>query len=304
MLAVLTVYSGQDGPLTQVTRVMSSLATVGESASRASALVLDRGTDIVASASSRGLAVSSSTMDAATAAWSGIDLLELVIDKSYGRIVADDGEVIALWLADESGSSTTKCRIPEVTTLWQLQARAISISMPVLEVAREQLVPSGTFWSAWSRATLLPSGHIALEFSFSNALFRPRWANPLWEVFELNVSAEALQISNILQRVISNVPGTNISWGELSPAAIAALGIPGASHFRWRRWSRVGHLIWIGIIDELGSLRGVGVLVFDRHALIGMLSIKCRLAVKRCIASVFLTFRGYLDGFGLVNLTD
>ena len=64
LLATGVVFTGHEGPLHQVSRVLSSAALVSESAGRAASLVLDRGADFTALATSAVLAVTTTSLGA------------------------------------------------------------------------------------------------------------------------------------------------------------------------------------------------------------------------------------------------
>jgi hypothetical protein len=135
-MAIMALWSGQDGLVSQVTRMMSSR---GKSAGRAAALVLDMGADFTASASSAVLAVSSSTFSVAETAWHSIDLLDLSVTRTTGRVTTDDGSIIAKWGNSPLGRATARCHEQEALELWHNSATFIGISTPAPQMLASKI---------------------------------------------------------------------------------------------------------------------------------------------------------------------
>ena len=300
VLALLAAYSGHDGPVAQITRVMSSLATVGESASRASAQILDRSADIVAGASSAVMAVSTTTMDAAAAAWSGIDLMDMKMDNFFGRVMAENGDIIAKWTDASFGRSTTKCDIAPVIVFWQGMARTVSFQMPAAEASLEHTEVHGLYWKATGRAFIAFSGHISLEFTFNTATFQPRWANPVWELMEVNISSEAQQITDIIRAYTNRVQGHNVSWGPLPFDVIGDMTLNEQLTVRLCRWGRTIRIVANLLGAEICSLRVIGLLL----ALLAVDSSQSFRNVKSLIEllrTLGLHFRAAFDGYTVIT---
>ena len=260
-LAFAAIWSGQEGPLSQVTRLMSSVANVGESASRAASAILDTGADFTSSASSAMLAISGTTYDAASAAWSGIDLLDLRCSKTIGRITADDGNLLAAWLNSSTGLAATKCAHASARELWSSLATSIGVAMPQAQASTEKLTSSGHFWQASGKAVLLASGYTALEFSCVEVTFVPQWANPVWAAFELNVTSEYQQIANYVDTFIQAAPAANLSWGPLSDESLATMSLPVRMTAKLKYVSRAVYLVFRCFLAELSSLWGGGIVL-------------------------------------------
>ena len=59
---------------------------------------------------------------------------------------------------------------------------------------------------------LLPSGFIAFEFRFAGVSFEARWANPVWEVFNLSTDSQNEQITSLVEAFVRSIPAKNVSW--------------------------------------------------------------------------------------------
>ena len=259
LMALMAVYSGQEGPLAQVTRLMSAAAQVGESAGRAASLVLDRGADFTAGATTAVLTISSTTSSAAEAAWHGIDLADMSCAKTAGRVLADDGLLLADWFNSSAGRVTTKAAQQEALDLWIAQVSSVGLSMPVLESFTEFLQPDGSYWKAEGRTRLLTSGLVACEFLFVKVSFRPVWANPLWDALNLNLSTEVTQISSSVRTFAETVNAVNVTWGRLDDGDTMPANFTKMMFAKVKRWLRAFSGALRLLILEVCSLRGFGI---------------------------------------------
>ena len=97
------------------------------------------------------------------------------------------------------------------------------------------------------------SGYFTLEFRHTTASFRPVWANPVWSILELNVSAESQQILETLRGLLqahflTTSPGVMV---EIEYDCLQA-----QLRIMFRKW----YLSSKAILQEFFALRGVDLL--------------------------------------------
>ena len=188
LLAVLAFWSGDEGPLTQVTSMLRSMANVTRAAGGAAVLLLETGTALTASANSAMVSVASSSLGAAQLAWHGVDVLDVRFNTS--------------WLLEGSAGRTTGAQ-QDTLDSWSAQAASVSLGVPALSSRKERFDAAGRYHVADAAISWELSGHIVLKYLITETSFRTQWANPVWELLEWNCSAEASQISNTIKGTLA-----------------------------------------------------------------------------------------------------
>lgn len=199
-LIVAILWSGHEGPIAQLTDMLRTVATVTRSAGGAAVLLFESSSGISIRASSAVLEVTASSLDVFQAAWHGVVLVQ-VRSNATGYIEAVDSQDLGDWLESEKGGSTTSAPAA-VRGAWASLARSSSLSMPILRSSYEFFDELGSYESYEARIRLGDSGHYHFSYRQIQVRFRPQWANPMWDMLELNLSAEHLQIRRALDDVI------------------------------------------------------------------------------------------------------
>ena len=198
MAIILSIlWSGHDGPLTQLTDMLRSMATVTRSAGEAASLVFDGGAGIAIRGASAMLGLSASGYDVLESAWHGIDLLEVRTTAGSGNIVAAAAEELGDWLEGSSGAASTSVPL-QARHAWASLCRSASLTMPAFFSSLEYFDESGTFEVHEATISLASTGHFRFHYRQIQISFRPLWANPLWELLEPNLTAEHQQIRSAL----------------------------------------------------------------------------------------------------------
>ena len=262
LLLLAATCTGKDGPLGQVTRLLTAIANVGDSAGRAASVLLDTGTDVTAVASNALLAITTTTLNAAETAWRGVDLREVNGERTVGRVILDDGDVMTRWLKTPAGKMATRCNITKVHEMWSSLASSVGFSMPLLETNTENLIPESTYWRASGRAISLVSGHISVEYTFLYVSFAPSWANPLWAALEIDVSKERQQILALLTAFANTLPTMNTSFSALQTADADMVIQKAWAAVLLKQWARSMALRASLFVHWIGSRRGLGTLIF------------------------------------------
>ena len=242
--------------------MLTSIADVSTSLSKAASIVIDGSADASSSASSAVAAVTAGTFGALASSWHGIDLRHLSGQRSVGRVILEDGSFLNEWLFSAAGEATTRCHDTEILHFWAVSGNVTGISMPAAQAATEFLNVTGAYWSASGRSSLTASGYIVFEFAFINVTFTPVWANVIWEVLELSIEGEREQILASVLQFVETLPTTNITWGDHSQ------DLPFDTLYRlWflrklRRWGRfccIWAAAWVSLV---ASRWGVGAMCF------------------------------------------
>jgi len=215
-LLLLVALCGHQGPLLHITRMLGAAASVSESFGELAANIVVR----TSALATTFFDSTSTSMDAVTNAWRGIDLTQLEVRQARGRVSADAPEVISLWLTSKAGRIVHQCQDEAVLLFWLSVLESVSTEMPTLQSQRTSLVANGSFVSSAVMVNYLISGHVAFQYDFSHVHFVPRWANPLWEMWDSAVEQESLQIERMLEHVLIAVPQQNITFTPFSTGEV------------------------------------------------------------------------------------
>ena len=138
--------------------------------------------------------------------------------------MAESGEFIAQCFNSTIGKSATQADEARAIVLGSSLASSISLALPAAQASTERFGPHGFLWRAEGSAKLLTTGYVAMEFQYTIVNFVPRWANPIWETFEVNASSEVGQILATTRKFSGSqechlgIP-TGHSWGYGRPTA-------------------------------------------------------------------------------------
>ena len=220
-MSATVLWSGQHGPLAHVSSILGTTAAVAHSAGQAAVLVMDTGAGFTASATTAVIAITSSSLSAIENAWRGVDLSDVVIVKTFGRVVADNGQVLEHWVNSNAGIATTQSDLPAAIELWSALVASVELQLPYVSARVDRFEANSRYWRAEGSASMLHSGHTALEFCFTHVSFRPIWANPLWQSLDLNISVEHAQIMLAVGKADNYTKGHNVTWGPILATANA-----------------------------------------------------------------------------------
>ena len=189
--------------MVQLTSVLKSVADVSKSAGNAAVQVLDTGATVTATASTIFVEITASTWGAAQAAWRGVDLTNVTIAATMGRVVAADESDLIDWINGASTAELTKA-LPEQLELWKGVVGGMSLSLPVQEHFQETFVEGHALQRTEAQATILNSGQFAFTYHVQHVTFVPQWSNPLWQLLELNITAEAAQMQRTAASLLNS----------------------------------------------------------------------------------------------------
>jgi hypothetical protein len=253
LLAMVILWSGREGPMAQLTLMLKSTAEVTRAAGGAAVLLLDTGTGLTSSARNAVVSFASSSIGAVQLAWHGVDLLDVKLTASRGRIVAADGSELSQWLQGGGAASVTRAKAATLAS-WADQAESTSLAMPALAAQHEEFDEHGTYYLAEGTSSLARSGHVVHDYRVIQASFATRWANPLWQLLDIDISAEGAQVREALGLVMERLNNSQPvhTFIEIDHDCLQA---------RLRLIGRRLYFVLRAILLELCALRGGGSLL-------------------------------------------
>ena len=191
LLCFSLIYRGLDsGAFSAVNRMLSSAAQVTESASSAASILLDK-----SSALAEGTAGAvEASMTVAKAAWNGIDLSDVKVNRSKVQIRAMTSQALHAWVHSEECGMMFPDLPRNTTKLWVAAIDSLSWFRPDVFLTRDELDMAGSFWSSSAHCFRAQDGWLILEVTAITLTFHPRWSNPAWELLECDLSSEYMQV--------------------------------------------------------------------------------------------------------------
>jgi hypothetical protein len=249
VLLISGLFSGEKGVIAQVARIFGSIAIMGESAAAITSTAVEVGSVITASMSLLALSVANNSATLAAELWSGIDLLNVTLIVKHGKVAADDGSTIAVWLNGSAGGRLVPVS-DEAKLFMSDAALSVGVSMPLVHMHDAQLhVASGLFAEVEAEARLISSGHVVLLFTSRQVQFAPQWANPLWGWLELDVQVQHDAISRALVIALDSMPYVRHNWSDFGSAQAATAPLPQIIEAKIRRACRLMTLTFKNVIN-------------------------------------------------------
>ena len=185
------VYRGLDsGAFSAVNRMLTSAAQVTESASSAASMILDK-----SSALAEGTAGAvEASMTVAKAAWNGIDLADVKVNRSRVQIRAMTSQALRAWIHSEESEMMFPDLPANTSRLWLAAIDSLSWQRSDVFLSRDELDMAGFFWSSSAHCFRGQDGWLVLDVTAITLSFSPRWSNPAWELLECDLSTEYMQV--------------------------------------------------------------------------------------------------------------
>jgi hypothetical protein len=258
MAVLIAVWQGNNSFLVELSKILGSVAAVTEASSGAVSVVLHQGTDLVTSASQAFQSVTASSLNTASVAWRGVDLVQLSGQRRTGRVLVEDASVLQAWLSSQTGRDVLGIYGQDVLQSWGQLAFSVQPNMPAAEVRHEELLLSGSYSAYSASAVLAWSGHVWFQFAVVNASFQPVWSNPFWELLECQLDSERDQIMLLVRDFSANIPEVNLSTSLNSSQWEALLSDEAVSQLQARRMARLWQLRFTFVFSTMYSRGGVG----------------------------------------------
>ena len=95
---IASLFSGKDGPVQQISRVLGSFAVLSEATAMTGSAVINATGQMANSVSGLALAAVWQSLRLSESAWHGVDLLNVVASRCDGHVAVDGAIVLAYWL--------------------------------------------------------------------------------------------------------------------------------------------------------------------------------------------------------------
>jgi hypothetical protein len=220
-ILMLTLFSGQAGPIAHVSRILGAAAQVSEAAGDAASSVVHKGTALTAAMSSAVIDITSTSFGALQTAWHGVDLVNLTVEKISGTVTASSPRQIVACLNSYSGRLLTTVEDEQTMQVRVLMLQDVCRDMPHLSRSQERLELTGSFRLITGEVQQAASGQTAFLYEIARASFAPQWANPLWAVLELSHEAEHPQALDTLRAALHAAPLHNQTLTQRGPEALS-----------------------------------------------------------------------------------
>ena len=291
-----SIYSGNESILGHVARAVGATAVVTVAASDLAVQLLNSTSSGVALVSRLTWDITASSLGAIEATWQGVDLLNVSVSRARGRIRADSPQAIAAWLNSSEGRRITTCTENFAQRLWADALWSLSHDIQDIENSIDALELRGSFSRVAFAAQWDPTGEASFKYEYAQVSFSPRWANPFWELLDLPLESEALQVERLLDELVLRVPAAPLLEHRLSDAdvplsagvlwAIQRLRARRSTYFlctfiiswclRWFDWLIRGKGLWILTF----ALLAAGTYWYGRRLLLWLRSLKLRLQAR------------------------
>eukprot|EP00434_Breviolum_minutum_P040369 symbB.v1.2.035868.t1/scaffold4910.1/size43437/1 len=180
------------GTFTHVNKMLGSAARVTEAAGNAATVLFDKSARLAESTSAGVEVISTSSMSVAKAAWSGVDLVGMKASKFSICIEARSIHSLQMWLLSNDSSILLAGAPTEAWDLWMAGVSSLGWSTPSVTLGRDELSLDGQFWYAFIASRFHTIGHVSMRLIFIDLHFHPRWANPAWELLDLQTEHDQI----------------------------------------------------------------------------------------------------------------
>jgi len=230
-----TVASRSDGPVHHVSRTLGAGADVAEG-------LAELALSAIASTGSLSQSMSTWAVDVLTLSrgwsqdlWEGVDLVNVVIEKRQGVIVADGPVPMAAWIVSPHGMHLHGG--DEVFVESMLAAvQSIDKSIPFVRSSFVRMNVSAKYNSYLVEAAWTRSGHLLLKWIVAGANFDVVWANPLWDAVGLDPLTDSALVSAVLEEHFRKLPDPPQSRPAVVNIEITVWQALRSSVDRWGRY--------------------------------------------------------------------
>ena len=145
VLALLAVFRGNAETLQHLSRAVGASAAVTVAFSDLAVQVLNSTSSGFALASTKLWGVTFSSLGTLEASWRGVDLVNVSITRSRGRLQASHPAVLRAWLLSPEGKRITVCNSSEAQQVWLDAVASLHSGLPGVHHERDALQLQGEF---------------------------------------------------------------------------------------------------------------------------------------------------------------
>ena len=204
-------------------RSFSIASDVAEEVGGAAGRMMGAGANVSSSAARIFSAITDNTLNLAETAWEGIDLTNVSVNSSAGRLFFDGSEDARELLSTPEAESLMALPAHWRASLWDLLAFA-SPSRPLVEVSRHYFYSAEAFTSVDLRLAWFDTGHAGVAWRVAEVTFTAKWCNPMWELTS-DISSEHQRIAGMLHEAVQATiqqPDLTLSRAALAHAPVLA----------------------------------------------------------------------------------
>ena len=256
---LVSTMGGDRGLLASFATFSGAALQLGEASSIAAGQALNLTGMVAASATDVVSAVATNGLTAADNAWRGVDILELEATRCSALLTMDGSEVLQEWFSRPVSNTMVPCLSDSLRAHLLAAAATVSLGMPLVQFADENVSLHSSFDSLKVWGQLLPTGKVQLTFELIRMSFTLAWSNPLWDHFHLDVQTERPQILRSLRRTLHELPQPSVPLHQPALDLQVSFSWP-MLRARCRAWLRrflleVSTNCWIWMVE---TFRGSG----------------------------------------------
>lgn len=213
-LGIAVLLSGHQGPVMQVARIIGAAADLSEHTTGVAVQALNATTQLASGATELFLSVASSGLSSGANLWHGVDLTGLYARRCAGQLLVDGDSTLEMWLNSQQALILIPCLEPPLQRQLLAASQTVGMTMPRAQTSTEELELDGTYRAVRIWGSLHGSGQIQLQFDFVQVDFTPRWANPVWQQWQVPLDGEREQIMRLLRQTVVQLPAPPIHAGQ------------------------------------------------------------------------------------------
>ena len=229
------------GPLAHFSVMLGSAAKLSQTASDTVDAGIHAFSNATHDTTAFFLAAASSTLTCTQELWRGVDIYNVSVSIERRRAVADEFGDLQDWVQDGEVAGIRMLNAAEKQALLHA-ATQVGLRSPRVEGDSARLLWPGSYRVFEYAAGLLPSGHIFVQWRTTSATFEHRWANPFWQLMELDTGTESEQVLAALNATLQALPDRLVRWSDTADEFYVHAMPPSSPRARLRRWARAWQL--------------------------------------------------------------
>ena len=210
LLGLALVY----GLAPQLSMVLQSTASLVNVLSETTSGISTVGINLTASATDVAVTVARGSLSLLGDAWSGVDVTQAMVSASGARWYMHGTIDVEDFLDTPAG----KALVQLPTTERHMLAEAIKRTSPLVPSLKDTKLlfnTTGLFREFSYQVKYLRSGFRGIQFYHGEITFIPRWANPLWEAMDWDVSREVQQLKDAVAAALDSASHWQYRFEEL-----------------------------------------------------------------------------------------
>ncbi len=213
-LGIAVLLSGHQGPVMQVARIIGAAADLSEHTTGVAVQALNATTQLASGATELFISVASGGLTSGANLWRGVDLTGLYARRCAGQLLVDGDSTLEMWLNSTQALILVPCLEPPLQRQLLAASQTVGMTMPSAQTSTEELELDGSYRAVRIWGSLHGSGQIQLQFDFVQVDFIPRWANPLWQQWQIPLDGEREQVMRLLRQTVVQLPAPPIHTGQ------------------------------------------------------------------------------------------